>query len=70
MGKGFDKLAFELEQSMPADSPFLPMVGLSKQFEDVCSCGLPSEFGAHGITANVIYDEYFCQNCWNKRKSN
>lgn len=33
---------------------------------DNCPCGKPSEVGAHGIRDGVVYDEYYCEDCYNQ----
>jgi hypothetical protein len=38
------------------------------EIEDPCACGAPSEYGAHGIRDNKVYDEYFCESCYNKER--
>lgn len=35
---------------------------------DLCSCGKESEYGCHGITNGEVYDEYFCETCYNVKK--
>jgi len=35
---------------------------------DLCACGKESEFGCHGITQGEIYDEYYCEACYNIKK--
>lgn len=40
---------------------------LSKPYEDACACGAPSDIGAHGITGGVLYDEYYCLPCYNRK---
>ena len=36
---------------------------------DLCSCGEESDYGAHGLRDGEIYDEYFCEKCWNKKNN-
>ncbi len=35
---------------------------------DLCTCGKESEFGCHGISNGEIYDEYYCEECYNVKK--
>ncbi len=37
--------------------------------KDPCNkCGEPSDIGAHGIRDGKIYDEYYCESCYNLKK--
>jgi hypothetical protein len=36
---------------------------------DPCPCGAESTHGAHGFRDGELYDEFWCQECWNKKKS-
>lgn len=35
---------------------------------DKCACGKEAAIGAHGIKDGQVYDEYYCEECWNKEK--
>lgn len=35
---------------------------------DKCKCGKESTKGCHGIKNEEIYSEYYCDDCFNKRK--
>lgn len=35
---------------------------------NVCECGQDSDFGCHGIRNEEIYSEYYCTDCYNRRK--
>jgi len=35
-----------------------------------CACGEESQVGCHGIRDNSVYDEYYCYDCYNKKKRN
>jgi hypothetical protein len=44
--------------------PILPL----PQIEDPCKgCGKESEYGAHGIRDQEVYDEYWCGPCYHKK---
>lgn len=32
-----------------------------------CACGAESDYGAHGVSNGEIYDEYYCEACWNNK---
>ena len=34
--------------------------------DNKCECGEESTVGCHGITEGEVYDEYYCDKCWNK----
>lgn len=37
---------------------------------DKCKCGEESTRGCHGIKDSEIYDEYYCDDCYNKKSCN
>lgn len=34
---------------------------------DLCICGEVSTRGCHGIKEHEVYDEYYCDECYNKK---
>jgi hypothetical protein len=45
-------------------------IDMTTSIEDpCCQCGRESEFGAHGIRENEVYDEYYCESCWNSNRN-
>ena len=38
------------------------------EFDDVCKCGSPSEYGCHGVSEGAVYSEYLCKKCYNREK--
>jgi len=34
---------------------------------DDCACGEESTKGCHGISNGSVYDEYYCDECYNKK---
>jgi hypothetical protein len=36
--------------------------------EVVCECGSVSDFGCHGIRDGEVYSEFYCRECYNKKK--
>lgn len=35
--------------------------------ENRCACGAESTRGCHGFTNGVLYNEYYCDDCYNKK---
>jgi hypothetical protein len=71
LAEDFKKLTKSIASEMDPNALYLPMVGLSKQVtleEDLCPCGKESELGAHGITEGIVYSEFWCLDCWNKKE--
>lgn len=69
LSEGVRKIAQQIADEMDPNAPHLPMAGLSKMLENLCPCGKDSDIGAHGFRDGELYDEYWCLECWNKKKS-
>ncbi len=49
------------------ESTSIQSLNESSQIEDPCQeCGKESDYGAHGIRNGEVYDEYHCEECYNK----
>lgn len=42
------------------------MVAIRIKNPCLCNCGEESTRGCHGLKDGELYDEYFCDNCYNK----
>jgi hypothetical protein len=45
-----------------------PYFTVTRWTDDTCKCGQPSDIGCHGIKEGVVYDEWYCERCYNKQK--
>lgn len=53
---------------MQLELPEPSTIAVIIEVTDNCDCGNQSDYGAHGIRDGEIYDEYYCEECWSKRK--